>query len=206
EFLSIGECTVGFDVVHHPKFVEPAVGDVKFLLVRRERQPIGIGHFLGQKLELAGRGHAVHTVETQLGLEVVVGIGRIPASDRIWIGEVDISVALAHHVVRAIETLALVALREGGHGSILLGTRYAPVPMLTRDEAALPVQGKSICTDLHTLWKFTAENRFTKSRELSRGSPLHNRVGRNITEQQVSSIAQPDWALRELKIAGYLLD
>ena len=50
------------------------------------------------------------------------------------------------------------------------------------------------------------KDRFAKNREFSRRSPLHDRVGGNIAEQQVSAVAQPDWPFREQEIADYFLD
>jgi hypothetical protein len=78
--------------------------------------------------------------------------------------------------------------------------------MLTGDETALPVQRKAVSADLYSGWKFAEKNRLAKNREFSGGSPLHDRVGGNIAEQQVSTTTQPDWSFGELKIADYLFD
>jgi hypothetical protein len=90
--------------------------------------------------------------------------------------------------------------------AILLGSRYAPIPMLTGDEAALPVQRKSVCADLYSVWKFAGKDRLAKNREYSRRGPLHDRVGWNIAEQQIPSIAQPDWPFGEQEISDYFFD
>jgi hypothetical protein len=78
--------------------------------------------------------------------------------------------------------------------------------MFTGDEAALPVQRKAVCANLYSVGKFARKDPFAKNREFSRGSPLHDRVERNIAEQEVSAAAQPDRSFGELEIAGDFFD
>src|SRR5690348_10757030 len=133
-------------------------------------------------------------------------IGRIIARYRIWIREVNIAIALADDVIRAVQALAVVAIGQGNDGSVFLGARDAAVAMLAGDQTALAIDGQAVGADLNALRKITRKNRRAKWRESGSRSPLHNCVGGNIAEEQIPAAPHPHGSFGKLEIAEHLLD
>ena len=92
--------------------------------------------------DLAGLAVDAEDVVADLGLGLVALVVRHDPVGRI--GEPDRVVGLHHHVVRAVQPLALVAVGDDRDAAVMLGARDAPPAVLARDEPSLPVDGVAV--------------------------------------------------------------
>src|SRR6266852_4103724 len=106
-------------------------------------------------------------------------------------------VGLADDVVRRIERLSLVAVRQHGDGAVVLGACHAPRVVLAGHETSLAVARVAVCVvrglaeDAHRTRLFL---------------PLHHPVVGDVAPEEEASIAEPDRAFRPPKARGQPLD
>src|SRR4051794_10639348 len=60
------------------------------------------------------------------------------------VGEIDVAVGVQREVVRAVETLALVAVGEDRLLAVLLDSRHAAIAVLAKVKPALGVDGEAV--------------------------------------------------------------
>src|SRR5690606_14733730 len=60
------------------------------------------------------------------------------------VGEPDRPVGFDHDVVRAVETLALIAVGDDGDGPVVLGPRYGAPAALAAEQAPFPIDGGAV--------------------------------------------------------------
>lgn len=114
--------------------------NVEQRLVGREGQAVGAVEVVHHQLQRAiFRPETVDSLERQfLGLpraqQAIRGIGKADAT----VGTPD------HHVVGAVEALALVGIGQGGPVAAGLQAADAPAPLLAGDQPAFEVEGQTV--------------------------------------------------------------
>ena len=81
------------------------VVDVKLCALRREGEPVGLVELLGEQLDLAIGGESVNTLK---GDFLLLTLRQV----RGWVGKVNRAIRTKHHIVGAVQALALVAVGE----------------------------------------------------------------------------------------------
>jgi len=119
----------------------------------------------------------------------VDAIGRIAEPDRI--------IGFHDDVVRAVEPLALIAIRQDGDRAIMLCPADTPRLMLAGDQPTLPIDGIAVGV--------------IRGLPEDRGLPMafvvaHHPVVRRIRKHQKSSERKIGWSLRPLKTRGEFVD
>src|SRR6185295_11667767 len=101
--------------------------------VRRKGEPVWRVQLLRQQRERAVGAETVHALEGEFLLLVVPAIRQA-----VWrIGEVERTRRVIDEVVRAVQTLAVVLIREARDLAVRLQARDAPAAVLAHHEAAL---------------------------------------------------------------------
>ena len=118
EHATVGERAV-LGHVEHPDVAARGVVDVEDALVRREAEPVRLVEVVGLAVEFAVGRDAENPLEAQLPLALQAE-DRHAAVPRV--GEVDRAVGLHHHVIGAVQLLAVVV--RGQHLA-LAGRRLA---------------------------------------------------------------------------------
>src|SRR3954451_2567720 len=117
---------------------DAGVGDVEQPLVRREGEAVRAHEIVGDDADRPRPGiDAIDMAGADLALGLVALIIRVDAVGRI--GEPDPAVGSYDDVVRAVEALALEAVRDHADRAVVLGAGDAPVAVLARDETAFAV-------------------------------------------------------------------
>src|SRR5215472_8595720 len=124
--------------LEHVDVLGPArVGDVEEPLVRGEGEAVRVLEVGDQ----AGRSVGHHAIDARVG-HLALGERHTEPG----VGEVDAPVGLAHHVVGAVEQLALVAVHEHVDAPVGSGAGHAPVVALAEDEAPLEIERRSVAS------------------------------------------------------------
>ncbi len=123
-----------------PDVLAPAVGNVKLPFVCGERQPVGALEVVRDYLQRSGgRVKPVHVTGADLTVGPVAFVVAVDAIARV--GEPQRAVGTLDDVVRAVQPLAIPAVREHGDRPVMLGAGDPAATLLAADQAALPVDG-----------------------------------------------------------------
>src|SRR5206468_4145629 len=88
------------------------------------------------------RIEAIDIATADLALRLAALVGRADAIARI--GEPDRAVGFHHDVIRRVEALALVAVREDRDASVVFRADHPSAAVLAGDQATLPVAGVAV--------------------------------------------------------------
>jgi hypothetical protein len=121
------------------------------------------------------------------------------------VGKINVAVRFHHHVIRAVKSLTLEAIRYGDELAIL-PTRHTPVALLAGDEPTLFVMRESVRPgSAAARFRASAAARLEKNGNTAARVRFENRVLRHIGEKQVSA-RHPHWPFGPVKSLGELLD
>src|SRR5438309_2339837 len=104
-------------------------------------------------------------------------------------------VAPGHDVIRAVQLLALPAVRENGNLAVLAQSDEAPFLLLADEQPPVLIEGEPV----------GIARRLAKDRLPTAGRPPVNSVPVNIAEQE-KAFGTPNRSLRELEAVGYFFD
>ena len=122
----------------------PRVTDIEQLFVIRKRQAIRLNEIGCDGLRTPGNW--VHSIDilmrqfrfAQVTLIVTIDpIGRICKPDR--------AIRVNDNIIRTIEALPFISIRDHGDRTVVLGARDAASTLLTRNESTMAVSGVAIC-------------------------------------------------------------
>ena len=164
---------------------KPGVDHIQLLFVRRERDTVGLDKVIDDNLDVSAlRIHAIDVVLFLLGsrLDALV----IPADAIGRIGEPDRTVRSNNRVVRRVQPLAVVLVRNDGDRAVEFGPGDPSAAMFTRDQASFAIDGVAV----------RVHRRLTEYAEVTViVGEAHDAVIGNVAEQQISTSRKVDRAL-----------